>query len=514
VRQLTTNQLGLFTAAIGGSGAINVTGNFATIDWSTGKKFIKVEVDPLGGTSFLALGSTEMLSVPYALFAVNGKIGPVGPPNVLNVGTVVTGATGTPASATITGSSPSQTINLVLPTGANGKISLVKTTTEAAGVNCTVGGTKIEAGVDNNGNNTLDAAEVTNISYVCNGDVNNTWKTSGNAGTTAANFIGTTDSIALTIKTNNTDAIKVLGNGNVGIGDTNPNSKLSINLNDAIFGGGIGLSQQNAPGDPAIGFYTNASSAYLQTHNNYPLLFATNNNSASMRIETNGNVGIKGVGLPDASLFVKRNNNLNGSAVFQGSLFPSQFQQGANEDTYIRGGKAGSRVYINDVANTTTQIGWPALLTLSSSLRVNGSVSYSTKYVSDNYTLTDNDHILYCDLENDNNRAIYVNLPTPTAAREGRVYTILVLNAPKVEAWDVYQNRGTVIVNGIHGDPLIFNHFKPKHDETFPHRLFYVEDISLGFTDYRWWRTAVSYICVSGQWLKLSDNEMMDSDDI
>lgn len=58
VRLLITNQLGLFTAAIGGSGATNVTGNFATIDWSTGKKFIKVEVDPLGGTSFLALGNT------------------------------------------------------------------------------------------------------------------------------------------------------------------------------------------------------------------------------------------------------------------------------------------------------------------------------------------------------------------------------------------------------------------------------------------------------------------------
>jgi hypothetical protein len=513
VRLLTTNQLGLFTAAIGGSGATNVTGNFATINWSTGKKFIKVEADPLGGTNFIALGNTEMLSVPYALYAVNGKIGPVGPPNVLNVGTVVTGATGTPASATITGTSPTQTINLVLPTGASGKISLVKTTTEAAGVNCTVGGTKIEAGVDNNGNNTLDVAEVTNISYVCNGDVNNTWKITGNAGTTAANFIGTTDSIALTIKTNNTDAIKVLGNGNVGIGDANPNSKLSINLNDAIFGGGIGLSQQNTPGDPAIGFYTNASSAYLQTHNNYPLLFATNNNSASMRIETNGNVGIKSIGLPDASLVVRKGSNPNGSAVFQGSLYPSHFQQGTNEDTYIRGGRAGSRVYINDVANTTTQIGWPALLTLSSSLRVNGSVSYSTKYVNDNYTLTDNDHILYCDLENDANRTINVNLPTPTAAREGRVYTILVLNAPTVSPGNAQANNGVVAILGTHGDQPIFNHWNSGWG-TNPHKLFYVEQTCFLCHYMRWYRTMLSYICVNGKWQKLSDNEVICDEDI
>ena len=43
-RSLTTNQLGLFTIAIGSTGASSVTGNFATIDWSTGSKFIKVEV--------------------------------------------------------------------------------------------------------------------------------------------------------------------------------------------------------------------------------------------------------------------------------------------------------------------------------------------------------------------------------------------------------------------------------------------------------------------------------------
>jgi trimeric autotransporter adhesin len=231
-RTLITNQLGLFTAAIGGSGATNVTGNFATIDWSTGKKFIKVEVDPLGGNNFIALGNTEMLSVPYALYAVNGKVGPQGPPNILNVGTVTTGATGTAASATITGTSPTQTINLVLPTGANGKISLVKTSTEPAGANCTVGGTKIEAGVDNNSNSTLDVGEVTNISYVCNGDVNNTWKLNGNAGTTATDFIGTTDNKDFTIKTNNAEAIRVLANGNVGIGTTLPGNKLHIVGND------------------------------------------------------------------------------------------------------------------------------------------------------------------------------------------------------------------------------------------------------------------------------------------
>ena len=232
-----------------------------------------------------------------------------------------------------------------------------------------------------------------------------------------------------------------------------------------------------------------------------------------MRINNSGNVGIKDVGLTDASLFVRRGINANGSAYFQGSTFPSTFHQGTNEDTYIRGGKAGSRVYINDVANTTTQIGWPALLTLSSSLRVNGSVSYSTKYVNDNYTLTDNDHILYCDLENDANRTINVNLPTPTAAREGRVYTILVLNAPTVSPGNAQANNGVVAILGTHGDQPIFNHWNSGWG-TNPHKLFYVEQTCFLCHYMRWYRTMLSYICVNGKWQKLSDNEVICDEDI
>ncbi len=378
VRLLTTNQLGLFTAAIGGIGATNITGNFATIDWSTGKKFIKVEVDPLGGTNFLALGSTEMLSVPYALYAVNGKVGPAGPPNVLNVGNVVTGATGTPASATITGTSPSQTINLVLPTGANGKISLVKTTAEVAGVNCAVGGTKIEAGIDNNGNNTLDAAEVTNISYVCNGDVNNTWKTTGNAGTTAANFIGTTDNNPFTIKTNNADAIKILPNGNVGIG-TNTPTKGKLEISNATGGNtvaafgtdGTGISIQR--NWPTIGFNQyrdNSNVARYMGNGKASWLYyeptggsfgwdvydatgtadhaITTIGTRALTILNNGNIGIRSGG-GAASLVVERQGNISGSAMLGGTTHHSYFASNAQEDTYIRGGINNSKVIINDI---------------------------------------------------------------------------------------------------------------------------------------------------------------------
>lgn len=51
---------------------------------------------------------------------VKGDTGDIGPSNVLTIGTVTTGAAGTPAGATITGVSPSQTLSLTLPKGDQG----------------------------------------------------------------------------------------------------------------------------------------------------------------------------------------------------------------------------------------------------------------------------------------------------------------------------------------------------------------------------------------------------------
>lgn len=49
-----------------------------------------------------------------------GPTGPAGPPNVLAIGTVTTGAAGTAADATITGTAPAQTLNLTIPRGTDG----------------------------------------------------------------------------------------------------------------------------------------------------------------------------------------------------------------------------------------------------------------------------------------------------------------------------------------------------------------------------------------------------------
>lgn len=63
----TSNDNGLVTIEIGG-GTV-VSGDFSTIDWGNGPYFIKTETDPIGGTNYTITGTSQLLSVPYALHA-------------------------------------------------------------------------------------------------------------------------------------------------------------------------------------------------------------------------------------------------------------------------------------------------------------------------------------------------------------------------------------------------------------------------------------------------------------
>ncbi|RLD51916.1 MAG: hypothetical protein DRJ05_17935, partial [Bacteroidetes bacterium] len=44
-----------------------VVGTFTNIDWGNNSKFMEIELDPTGGTNYLLMGATQMMSVPYAL---------------------------------------------------------------------------------------------------------------------------------------------------------------------------------------------------------------------------------------------------------------------------------------------------------------------------------------------------------------------------------------------------------------------------------------------------------------
>jgi hypothetical protein len=101
-----TNANGLVSIEIGGGNV--VSGNLATINWANGPYFVKTETDPTGGTNYTINGTSQLLSVPYAMYAANsgssipGPQGPQGP-------TGNDGATG-----------PQGPIGLTGPAGATG----------------------------------------------------------------------------------------------------------------------------------------------------------------------------------------------------------------------------------------------------------------------------------------------------------------------------------------------------------------------------------------------------------
>ncbi len=69
-----TNSNGLYSIEIGNGDV--VSGSFGNIDWLGGLKYVSLSHDITGGTSYTLVGSSQLLSVPYALAAGTSFIAP------------------------------------------------------------------------------------------------------------------------------------------------------------------------------------------------------------------------------------------------------------------------------------------------------------------------------------------------------------------------------------------------------------------------------------------------------
>ena len=67
----TTDQFGLFNVVIGqGTNTTNgAIASFDDMDWGSAGHYLKIEMDATGGTNYAMIGTTQMMSVPYALYA-------------------------------------------------------------------------------------------------------------------------------------------------------------------------------------------------------------------------------------------------------------------------------------------------------------------------------------------------------------------------------------------------------------------------------------------------------------
>ncbi len=67
IHSTNTNTYGMVSIIIG-KGTL-VSGDLSTINWGTSDKYLKVELDENGGSSYTDLGAVELLSIPYAFYA-------------------------------------------------------------------------------------------------------------------------------------------------------------------------------------------------------------------------------------------------------------------------------------------------------------------------------------------------------------------------------------------------------------------------------------------------------------
>jgi len=72
---ITTAQ-GYFTLQIGGGTA--TLGSFGAINWGNGhSKWLQISIDPAGGTNFTLTGSSQLVSVPFALYSARSASAPL-----------------------------------------------------------------------------------------------------------------------------------------------------------------------------------------------------------------------------------------------------------------------------------------------------------------------------------------------------------------------------------------------------------------------------------------------------
>lgn len=246
-----TNTNGLLTLQIG-AGEV-MSGEFESIDWGNGEYSIQIDTDPEGGENYTLTGLTELLSVPFALYAANAS---------QNAGTLneAYNAGGAGNGRTITANSGS--VEIVNTAGNTTGLSITSDVANSFGIDATQNASGVALRARSlNAANTFAAVQVESNSTVAE-----------NAALTANNS-GAGYALAGQIPANATGGAAVYGsnlrsNGGTGVSGIGFNGVSGIAQNAQGFGV---YGANNNPGNetvPAIGTYgIGFNGVYGQTTN-------------------------------------------------------------------------------------------------------------------------------------------------------------------------------------------------------------------------------------------------------
>jgi len=214
----TTNANGLLTLAVGG-GTV-VSGNFGTINWGANGYWLRTETDPNGGAAYTITGTSQLLSVPYALHAATSGSGG----GNFTAGTGLNWSGNTLNALT---TAPIWNANALLNIPVSGGAPTVNNVllfNGTAWVPGTVGG---------GGGTTVDCSTSFNTNYTIRGTGSGGWEC--------------------------TDAIWVTSTDRVGIGTTSPSSSFDLNIGTGGFLVDGSTTTSNIAGKLRVGGTTSTS---------------------------------------------------------------------------------------------------------------------------------------------------------------------------------------------------------------------------------------------------------------
>ncbi len=291
---VTTNAYGLYKVEVGTG--TNVSGSISAVSWATGSKYMQVEIDPAGGTNYTSLGNTELLSVPYALYAADGNPGPQGPAGQqgLQGPAGIPGATGPAGSANINGTAGKIIKFTGATTGGNSLINDNDTTVNIGGYFTPITGTNPKMSINSNSAPGLEIKE-TGFTPNIVLDHNNS---SGSALTVDAN--GTGD-IGIVSHSQNRNAIIASSNGTTSALD----NSLSASIRAEQLGNGAAIHADKFNTKGFAGFFNSSYSAGVTDSGIVGIQYSgsvTNKDHIGLAVHvvpnpaSNYGIGVKGTG--------------------------------------------------------------------------------------------------------------------------------------------------------------------------------------------------------------------------
>ncbi len=241
----TTNAFGLYNVAVGG-GTV-VSGTFASINWGSGSKYLEVEIDPAGGSSYTSAGNSQLLSVPYAMYAAaapasGGTVTSVSAGTGLSGGTITSSGTISMPNVGTAGTYGSATQVPVFTTDAQGRVTSVTNTTIASGgvgtVTSVTAGTGLSGGtITSSGTISLpnvgtagtygSATQVPVITTDAQGRISGVTNTT----ITMPTVSGTTNYVSKFTSATALGNSSIFDNGsNIGIGTSTPTNMAKVNI--------------------------------------------------------------------------------------------------------------------------------------------------------------------------------------------------------------------------------------------------------------------------------------------